>query len=250
MIARALIVSLLLAAAPVARAQPESTAVATAPTPFSLGLDLHTQWHLDRSHQLFSEDRATGATGLTLAYDLASFAGGTLALAAGWQHEGDQRRWASATPEKGDGASATLGELASLDLDTLSVSAIVRWSLTSWLEPLVRVAADGTWAAATLRLDDRTSFESAAFSPGGSAGAGLRLRTPSTRVGLPGRPLFAAAATVEAGFHAGAALSFNAHPRPTSDEKKAADQIPIGDTALGSLDQAEPYLRVSLAVLF
>jgi hypothetical protein len=244
-------------ASPAARAAEGVVAAPTPePTPISLGFDILTHWRLDRGHQLFSDSRSAGAVGLTVSYDVAAFAGGTFALAAGWQHENDSRRWASLTPDKtvagapAPNAGVVQGERSELNLDTLAVSAIFRWSVQPWLEPLVRLAADATWGKATLQFPGPVTFDGHAFSPGASAGAGLRLRTSTTRIGLPGHPLVAAAATVEGGFHLGSPLTFDLRPPPPRNEKEAADQIPIAGAHIGSLGQSEPYLRVTLAIVF
>src|SRR4051794_39103321 len=112
-------------------------------TPLTLSLDLQTQWRLDPSYRLFSATRDAGSTGLSLSYDV--WRRGRSVLAIGLGYQGD-----SATAVAGGGGDVfdetnfAPSNRASLDTQTVGLSVLARWSVRSWLEPLVRASVDGT----------------------------------------------------------------------------------------------------------
>lgn len=230
------IVFMLLFATP-ALAQPTVSAPAPEPKlPLTLSVDSHLQWHQDRSYRLFGTDRTGAAGGLSAALEVRRLGRGILDLGAGLH---------------GGGGSSRGGEIGETDLSLLtpSLSATLRWPVGRWLQPQVRVAADLTWARLRLTMGEGSVLEDRAWSPGASAGAGLRLQTPTMSTGLRGGTWgLAVALIVEGGMHVGAPLSFQvARPKP-ADEKVAADRIPAASVPVGDLGRVEPYLRISLAL--
>jgi hypothetical protein len=227
----------LLAAAP-ALAEP---GVSTRPElllPVTVSLDVETQWHLDDSYRLFGTDRTPTHSGLSASLQAGRLAGGRLELGAGLHGNTSTAAFAGQNE-------------AQLEERTPSLTALLRWSPYRWLEPHLRVAADLTRARLRLTVSNSaTTLEDTVWSPGASAGAGLRLRTGTMTTALNGgRFGIAGALIIEGGFHLGVPYTFSASaPRP-GDEKLANDRIPAASTPLGNLGRAQPYLRLSFALL-
>jgi hypothetical protein len=234
-----------LATALLLAAEPSTlTTPAPSPLPVAVSLDLETIWRLDRGYQLFSPSRDASHGGITVSYDVTRTPGGArLAVALGYHGEstaGFSQR------------TGTIGGDASLDVQTGSLSAIVRWSLRPWLEPHLRAAVDGSHGR--LRLTSGADvMTGSAWSLGGSAGAGFRLRSLPVRIlALPGDGLFAFAGVIEGGFHVGQPLSFELArdtPPPATTDGSDDRLVPAG-TPAGSLGRSYPYLRLSAALLF
>ena len=227
----------LLAAGP-ALAEPR---ISTRPEPqllVTVSLDVETQWHLDRSYRLLGTDRTPTHSGLSASLQAGRLAGGRLELGAGFHGN------TSTGPFAGQNE-------AQLEERTPSLSALLRWSPYRWLEPHLRVAADLTRAKLRLAMSNSaTTLEDTAWSPGGSAGVGLRLRTGTLSTALNGGRLgIAGAVIIEGGFHLGLPYAFDVSSPKPSDEKLANDRIPAGSTPLGDLGRAQPYLRLSFALL-
>jgi hypothetical protein len=221
---------------------------------FALALEIQTEWQIDTAHRLFSRKRADTGGGVSLSYDVARPSDRTaLALSLAYHQRDTTSGWAfrdgdaAGTP----GSSVAAAPDATLDTNTLSLGAALRWSLAPWFEPHLRVAVDGTHADITLQTPDGGPLDGEAWSAGASAGAGFRLRTRASRLRtLPGDPALAVALVAEGGFHFGLPLPVEVAPRRPPDEKVASDLIPSGAIRLGELGRSFPYLRVSAALLF
>jgi len=216
------------------------TTVADQPAPrlpFTFSIDAETQWHLDRSYRIFGTDRADSVGGVSASMQLRRVAGGMLELGAGY-HSNTSR-----------GVFAAENE-AKLEEKTPSLSALLRWAPYRWLEPHLRVAAEVTNAQLHLTMNNGRSMQDEVWSPAGSAGLGLRLRTGTLTTGLQGGKLgLAGALIVEGGFRLGAPFTFDVAPPAPGDKKLADDRIPAASTPVGTLDRAQPYLRISFALL-
>jgi hypothetical protein len=225
----------LLAAAP-ALAQPTVATKVEPKVPITFSIDAETRWRLDRGYRVLGTDRADSVGGVSLSVQVRRLAGGMLEVGAGYHTNTSSGTWAGEN-------------LIKLEERTPSLSALLRWSPRRWLEPHVRLAADVTQAKLRLTLPAR-ALEDELWSPGGSAGAGLRLRTPALTTGLAGGKLgIAAALIIEGGFRVGAPLSFDVAPPAPADQKVADDLTPASRTSLGDLGRAQPYLRLSFALL-
>lgn len=233
-------------------------APAPAAPPLQVALDMDSVWRLDSSYRLLSTSRTATAVGVSLAYDVARLGGGgTLAATAGWQSEsagGDPGR--GGVPGDDGPSPATAGtsgavERASFQASVVTAGVVARWRLTRWLEPLARVTAGGAWGKLDMGLSDGTRWIGHAFSPQVAAGAGLRVHTAPSRLGaLPGQPQIAAAAAVEGGFIAGAPMSFALAPPAPAQPTAAGPALATGTADVGRLGRAQPYLRVTFALLF
>jgi hypothetical protein len=235
---RALMVPLLsLLAAPVL-AQPTVTAEpAPAHVPLTLSLDAHRAWHLDRSYRLFGTRRSDVEGGLSAALEVRRLGRGRLDLGAGVQWGSETGRWEQVNEARREQV-------------TPSLAAVVRWPVHRWFEPHVRLAGDLTRARLRLTVSDGGVLEDRVWAPGASAGAGFRLRTGVITTALRGGTLgFAGALIVEGGYHLGAPLSFELGRQAPADKKVAADRIPAPGVPVGNLGRAEPYLRISFALL-
>jgi hypothetical protein len=238
-VALASALTLSLAAAPVLPGgapptPPELAASAPPVIPFALALDLETVWRLDQGYRLLGSARTAGRGGVTLSYDVTQIGAGTVAVALGYHGESQAGTWAG-------------GNEAALSVGSWSASAILRWRVTTWLEPQLRVAGDLSSGELTLRAGSSALADSAR-SLGASAGAGLRLRTGTARIfALPGNGLFALAGVIEGGFHAGQPLSFAALP---TGGAAPDDRLPAPAVPLGHLGRSYPYLRLSAALVF
>jgi hypothetical protein len=253
-------------AAPSAAAQTaEPPAVATAAPPavsapaparsplrFSLSVDAINEWHLDSSYAIFSRKRHVVTAGGTVTADVVRMGRSTLALGLGFHGDELSAPWA------GDGGSSPFADRsgshqAQLQTYTGTLSALLRWELHPWLQPHMRLAADGTWGRFKLSASDGTALDDESFSPGVAAGAGFRLRTHTIGTNLQGRGGnlgFALGLTVEGGFHFGTPLSFEMARSKPADDKLAADQLPGPKVAVGDFGRSQPYLRFSFALLF
>jgi hypothetical protein len=224
--------------APVAAAaEPELAAAPPSRLPVAISLDLETSWRLDQGYRLLSSSRTASKTGVTLSYDVTRATDAPrLALGLGYHGESSTGEWAN-------------GNGVGLDVASGSLSAALRWPILSWLEPQLRVAAD--LARARLSIENREStLVDSTWSAGASAGAGIRLRTGTARIGgLSGGHLFALAGIIEGGFHVGQPLSFAARGQPTASGAPD-DRISAAPVVLGSLGRSYPYLRVSVALVF
>jgi len=58
------------------------------------------------------------------------------------------------------------------------------------------------------------------------------------------------AGAAEGGFIAGAPMAFSLHAPKPSDAQEAKDRIPTGSVDVGKLGRTQPYLRLSIALLF
>jgi hypothetical protein len=203
--------------------------------PLTLGIDVQTQWHVDRSYRLFGTSRADAGAGLSAALQVAQLGRGRLDLGAGVQ-------WSSETATWEQNNDARRSQV------TPSLAAVLRWRVHRWFEPHLRVACDATRATLRLTTGDGVRYEDAVWVPGASAGAGFRLRTSPITMALGGRA-FAGALIVEGGFHVGPPLSFDLQREAPADKKLAADRIPAAATSVGDLGRTEPYLRISFALL-
>jgi hypothetical protein len=204
-------------------------------TPLSLSLDLDTQWRLDPSYRLFSGDRSETIGGVSATWDLRRLAGGTLVLGGGWHGGSNHASWAG-------------GQEAALTVAGPSLSAALRWSPLRWLEPQVRLAADLARGHVRLTTSDGAAYEASAWSPGGSLGAGLRLRTGAKPINT-GTLGIGLALTVEGGFHLGTPMSFDVARQHPAGDDTAADRLPAAATPVGNLGRSHPYLRISFALL-
>jgi hypothetical protein len=211
---------------------PELAAGAPPALPVAVSLDLETIWRLDGGYRVFSDRRAASRGGASLSYDVTRGPGPRLALALGYHGESET------------GSFAGLGE-AGLTVGSGSLSALLRWPLSSWLEPHLRLAADLSRANLTIDAGSM-SMADADWSAGASAGAGVRLRSGTTRIwSMPGNGLFALALIVEGGFHVGQPLSLELRRQNPS-----SDRITPATTPVGQLGRSHPYLRLSLALVF
>ena len=232
-----LVLTLPLLAAGPALAEPQLSTRPELRLPLTLSIDTETQWRVDDNYRLFGTDRSTNPGGISASLQVGRLAGGTLELGAGYHGNTSTGTFAAQNQ-------------AQLEERTPSVSALLRWPLHRWLEPHLRLAADITHAKLGLTLGTGTLLEDAVWSPGGSAGAGLRLRTGALSTSLNGGKLgIAGAFIIEGGFHVGAPYSFDVSSPKPANEKLANDRIPAGSTPLGSLGRAQPYLRLSFALL-
>jgi hypothetical protein len=234
-----LALTLVMLAAGPALAEPQVSARPEPPSRLTASLDVETQWHLDQSYRLFGTDRTATQSGVSASLVAGHLAGGLLELGAGFHGH------TSAAPFNAGQNQAHLEEY------TPSLSALLRWAPYRWLEPHLRLAADLTRAQLRLTVSNSaTVLEDTVWSPGGSAGVGLRLRTGRLATALNGgRMGIAGALIIEGGFHLGVPYSFSVSPPTPSDEKLANDGIPAGSTPLGDLGRAQPYLRLSFALL-
>jgi hypothetical protein len=221
-----------------ARAEPTVVSgPAEARLPLTLSIDAHRQWHVDQSYRLFGTRRSDVDPGLSASLEVARFARTRLDLGAGVQWSDDTATWEQTSQ-------------AERDQVTPSLSAALRWSVHRWFEPHLRVAGDVTRAKLKVTMSDGAVLEDALWAPGGSIGAGFRLRTGAVRTApRAGGLAIAGAFIVEGGVHVGSPLSFDlARPSP-ADKKLAADRIPAASVPVGSLGRTEPYLRLSFALL-
>jgi hypothetical protein len=238
-----------------ASAAPTTSIVDDAPppaVPLWLAIDFDTLWRRDSGYALFSSSHTDSAVGLSLGYDLARLGSrGTLAVVAGWQSESTETNRYVAGPQSAAGATFAAVQDASFHADIFSLGAVARWRLLSWLEPHARVALGAASGSMSLTLSDGTSFSGHAWSPQVSAGAGFRLRSSAMRLqGLPSKPAFAVAATAEGGLIVGAPMAFSLHAPTPADADEAKDRIPTGAIDVGNLGRTQPYLRLSIALLF
>lgn len=252
--ARPLFILLAAAAAAVAAApawaQPPAVADATDPrrVPLSLSLDAHVPFHLDDDYRLFSRDRGDGGGGVSAVLDVVRMGRGVLAAGIGVHGDSNRADWGGDAPST-DGFTTRQQE-AHLQLTTLSATALLRWPVRWWLEPHVRLAVDSTWSKLTVTMNQGSALDDKAWSPGASAGAGLRIRSAAMTTSLRGGRLgLAAALMIEGGFHLGSPLSFSLTPTRPADDKLAGDQIPGPAVPVGDLGRSHPYLRISLALL-
>jgi hypothetical protein len=223
---------------------PLVAALPPAPLPLTVSLDLETAWRLDRNYQLFSSSRDASRGGITVSYDVTRPPyGPRLALGLGFHGESSDGTWTA----PGTAGSGTAG----LEVQTGSLSGILRWPLRSWLEPHLRAAADLSHGGLHVRVGS-DALQGSAWSVGASAGAGFRLRTTPVRLlALPGDGLFAFAGVIEGGFHVGQPLSFAlARDTPAVSVDGSDDRLPPAATPAGSLGRSYPYLRLSAAMLF
>jgi hypothetical protein len=236
-------------AAAAAQAAPALPAV-----PFTVGADLVSFYGRSDPMKLFSASAARATAGVSASYDL--FHPGartTVAVGAGWFGDHTDNSWGNTNR-------------AALDVDTFYASAVARYGVLPWLEPMVRLTAGGAWGRANLGLgqgnqpffeDDgggstnwSLTSDRRAASFTASAGAGLRLRSNPFRPSNTKMPFFALSATIEGGYAVATAMSFTlTTPRP-SDDKIADDRIPGTAIALGSVDRSRPYFRVGLGLHF
>jgi hypothetical protein len=206
--------------------------------PLTISLDADTQWHLDRSYRLFGTGRTDTAGGVSATLQVRRVAGAMLEVGAGLHgRESGRAVWGGVN-------QAELSEL------TPSLSALLRWPMHRWVEPHVRLTADVTHASLDLTMGNGLKLGDDVWVAGGSAGAGLRLRTSALSTGLAGGKLgIAFALAVEGGFHVGAPYSFNVAPPKPADDKIANDRIPATATSIGNFGRSQPYLRLSLSLL-
>ncbi len=202
--------------------------------PLSVALDIDTIWRLDDAYQSFASQRSGTDVGVTASYDVIRlFPRAVLALGLGWHTESLARGLPS-------------GESA-VDIRTLSLSGVLRWSLWSWLEPHARLALGSAWGTARLNINE--PLEGSAWSPQASAGAGFRLRSKAVIRLARGFGLgFSAGA--EGGFTVGGPMRLRLSRPEPDDEKLAKDRLAAAALDIGRLGRAHPYLRVSLAMLF
>jgi hypothetical protein len=233
-----LIVTLVMLAGGPALAEPQVSARPEPRLRVTVSLDVETQWHLDQSYRLFGTDRTATQSGISASLQVGRLAGGMLELGAGFHGRSSTAAFEGQNEAK-------------LDEGTPSLSALLRWAPYRWLEPHLRVAGDLTRAKLRLATSNSaTALEDTVWSPGGSAGLGLRLRTGTLMTALNGGKLgLAGALIIEGGFHLGVPYSFAVSPPAPSDQKLANDRIPAGRTPLGDLGRAQPYLRLSFALL-
>jgi hypothetical protein len=228
-----LLAALPLALAATASAQPTLIAQPDLRHPLTLSVDVEPQWQRDRSYDHFKHDDPD--RGVSALLEVARLARGTLSLGAGL-HGNDLANGGPAAPD--------IGFLVP------SVSALLRWSPHRWIEPHVRLSADLTHAHLTLDLRDGNIYEDSRWSAGGSAGAGLRLRTGTLATALNGGRLgLTGALIVEGGVHLGQPLSFEVTRRTPADARIAADRLPASSTRIGDLGRSHAYLRISFALL-
>lgn len=240
------VLMVLLAVSGVARAQGEEAAVSAPQTPFSLSLDLQTQWRQDESYRLLSRFRDESSSGFSLSYDVVRRSRGALVLGVGYQ-SGTSQAIASGGAVFDKESSGRSSDVR-LEMQSLALSAAWRWSLRPWLEPLLKVAVDGTWSRFSIGTVGDAAFSDHAWAPGASVGAGLRLRTSPASLFIAARHGFGAAVAVEGGYHLGGSLSYALSP-PTNGIA-AGDRIPVARTPIGDLGRSFPYLRLSFALLF
>lgn len=216
-----------------------------------LAVDIDTVWRLDRGYAAFTRDRSATGGGLSVSYDVIRSERVALALGLGWQNESARQGGERQVSGASDVGVVVGSHRSDLDVNTYALSAVLRWSALTWLEPQLRMALGAAAADLSITVDDGSRFQGDAWSPQASAGAGLRVRSRATRVPrLPGSPALAVAAVAEGGFVLGAPLKFDVAPVPPDDATLARDRLSSPSVPAGDLRRAHPYMRISLAVLF
>ncbi len=207
-------------------------------SPWSVGLEIGPAWHPDVSDEAFRQGRtAPPVGGLYFGRDLVHL-GSRLTLGAeiGWRSENSTGRVRSAYDTQ-------------LTTQQLQAAVSLRVELTSWFTPYARIAGGASYLDATLTGDDSTTLRGDAWTPYGSAGAGVMLTSGRWFEGIGLRTLRFTVA-VEGGYqYARPAKLTVAEPEP-SDERAAADRIPSQSVSLGTLDSSAAYLRFAVGFRF
>lgn len=207
-------------------------------SPWSVGLEIGPAWHHDVSDEAFRQGRtAPPVGGLYFGRDLVRL-GGHLTLGAelGWRTENSTGRVRSAYNTQ-------------LATQQLQAAVSLRVELTSWFTPYARIAGGASYLDATLTGDDQTTLQGSAWTPYGSAGAGVMLTSGRWFDGI-GLHTLRVSLAVEGGYqYARAAKLEVAEPAP-ADERAAADRIPAQSVSLGTLDPSAAYPRFAIGFRF
>lgn len=207
-------------------------------SPWYVGVVAGPRYHLDGSRDAFSGTTVGGAVGLLVSRDL---------LPA-------STRWELAV-ELGAEVEANTGELHQAWRTTVSSVApfagvSVRFRLLRWLLPYLRVNAGGTWHEVSLdAMDGSGALAGGAWGFQGSAGLGLMFQTGTfAREGAFRRVRFAF--TLEGGAVYASPVTLEVEPRAPSDERAAADRLPVQRVRLGELDTSASYIRLGVGLRF
>lgn len=207
-------------------------------SPWYVGLALGARYHLHGSRDAFSSETVGFASGLIVGRELlAESSRLELAVELGYEIEANtgslHQNWrtqiTSVTP------------MAGLNL---------RVRLLPWLLPFVRVHAGATWHEVQLDgFDSATPLDGSAWAFQGSAGLGLMFQTGTfAREGRFRR--LRLAFSLEGGAIYTAPTAIEVGPRAPSDERAAADRIPVRRVRLGDLDTSASYVRFTVGFRF
>lgn len=207
-------------------------------SPWSASLEIGPAWHVDVSHQVFrAGTTAPPVGGLAFGRDLVHL-GPRLTLGAevGWRTENSTGRIRDAFGTQ-------------LVTQQLQLAVALRFELTSWFTPYARVAGGASHLDATLTEENGASLTSTAWTPYGSAGAGVLLTSGRWFESLGLRTLRVAVA-VEGGYQLAMPSALTASTPAPSDERAAADRISTRSVSLGTLDPSAAYLRFAIGFRF
>ena len=200
--------------------------------PFGLGFTLERRWYTDAGYDVFAGDDISSRVGLWLSYDVLSLEPDViLAAELGLGTESDE-------------SHSLLGGQLDSQLEAYSphAGAQIRWVLSSWMQPHLRLNAGVTIWETQLRVQG-TEFTNDGIAPFGSATAGLLLRTP-TRMFENSRGRLASlgfGVLLEGGYGVEARWSMDVE-RPGPDD----NDIELEESSLGDLGRSGPFLRASL----
>ncbi len=200
--------------------------------PFGLGFTLERRWYADAGYDVFAGDDVSSRVGLWLSYDVLSLEPDVIVAAElGFSSESDE-------------SDNLLGGQLDSQLEAYSphAGAQIRWVLSAWMQPHLRLNAGVTIWETQLRVQG-TEFANDGVAPFGSATAGLLVRTP-TRMFENSRGRLASlgfGVLLEGGYGVEAPWTMDVE-RPGPD----GNDIELAESSLGDLGRSGPFVRASL----
>lgn len=207
-------------------------------SPWSASVEIGPAWHVDVSHQTFrAGTTAPPVGGLNFGRDLVHL-GSRLTLGAelGWRTESSSGYVRQAFDTR-------------LATQQLQLAVSLRVELTSWFTPYARVAGGASYLDASITDDSNTSLTATAWTPYGSAGAGVLLTGGRWFDGI-GLHTLRVALAVEGGYQLAMPATLMASTPAPANERLAADRIATRSVSLGTLDPSAAYLRFSIGFRF